>query len=151
MEWRCGTKDTPVRFVRWTFYLRSDLAAIRSGNNSLGMDLSNCKSLSLLRDTGSPSMTWSLIAPTVPHAEQIAMICLGKGRRWFEGWKRKVGVISNLTLPHGICAASLGIACKDGCWPEMWFLQGHLLLQLWLLHPTPPTSAAGTGHCPLPI
>lgn len=145
VEGRCGTKGTSARFMRWTFYLISDPAAIRSGNNSLGMDLSNCKSLLLLWDTGYPWMTWSLIAPTAPHAKQLALICPGKGRRWCEGSKRKVGVISNLPVPRRICAASLGVACKGGCWPEM-ALQGHLLLQLWLLYPTPPTPAVGTGH-----
>lgn len=47
--------------MRWTFYLMSDPADIRSSNNSLDMDLSNCKSLLLLWDTGHPWVRWSLI------------------------------------------------------------------------------------------
>lgn len=107
--------------MRWTFYLISDPAAIRSGNNSLGMDLSNCKSLLLLWDTGYPWMTWSLIAPTVPHAKQLALICPGKGRRWCEGSKRKVGVIFNLPALRRIwrhlwalhARASVGLRCSE--------------------------------------
>lgn len=51
-------------------------------------------------------------------------------RRWSEGWKRKVRVISHLPLVAWICATSLGVVCKDGCWGVLRSLQGCLLLQL---------------------
>lgn len=37
-------------FIRWTSYLTDDLADIKSGDKSQGMNLSNCKSLLLLLD-----------------------------------------------------------------------------------------------------
>lgn len=147
MEGRCGTKGTSMRFTRWTFYLIGGPAAIRSGNNSLGMVLSNCKSLLLLRDTGYPWMTWSLIAPIVSHAKPIVLICPGKRRRWIEGLKRKVGDFQPATPAPHLC--SISGCCMHGwvlAWDAVRSLQGHLLLQLWLLHPILPTAVEGTGH-----
>lgn len=57
--WKEGVAPQAQHFTRCTFCLTSDPAATRSGYNSPGKDLSNCKSLLLLQDTGYPWMTQS--------------------------------------------------------------------------------------------
>lgn len=118
--WRCPQKEGGAlqaqHFERWTFCLTSDPAATRSGYNSPGMDLSNCKSPLLLWDTSYPWMTRSLIAPTALLPERTAVIYPGKSRRWFGDSKRKAPiVIPHLPLLAWICATPLGVAHKDGC------------------------------------
>lgn len=152
MEGRCGIKGTPVHFMRWTFCLLSDLAAIRSGNNSLGMDLSNCKSLLLLRDTGYPWMTRSLIAPTAQCTEQIALICLGKGEEvvWEFGKKSRHNFqpATPVTNSHRISWPCVQGRVLAG--DVVRSLQGHLLFGCGCLHPTCPIPAVGSRHPWLP-
>lgn len=53
--------------------------AVRHDNNSLGMDLSNCKSILVLWDKGYSLMTWNLIAPTACSMDHSVMTLGGHG------------------------------------------------------------------------
>lgn len=145
MEGRCGTRGTSTRFMRWTFYLMSDPADIRSSNNSLGMDLSNCKSLLLLRDTDHPWVTWSLIV--LHHAPSRLHWFT---RRWGGGglgvWKEKlVWFMTCLSCTEFVCWL-LGLHTRYGYCSEMWW---GLYRATFLQHPQQDQSSWAGSTAPV--
>lgn len=136
--------------------------------------LSNCKSLSLLRHTGYPWVTWSLIAPAALPVKRIVPIWEGEEvvggfekKSWCDFqpatsspqlcsisgccmWGWCAGLL--VQVPSGVFSCQLRL--NHDRWVLVWevvrSLQDHLLY-LWLLHLTPPTSAVRAGHHSLPV